>query len=73
MVIRIDKYQTEIEQGHIVYYAVKGKTKYRMPDCYKSMYNDQYLAIEERTMAQPELFDTVPTHYIPLLTGGKSE
>lgn len=73
MVIRIDKYQTEIEHGHIVYYAVKGKTKYKMPDCYSDMYNDDYLAIEERTMAQPELFDTVSTHYIPLLTGGKSE
>ena len=73
MVIRIDKYVTEIEQGHIVYYAVKGKQKYRMPDCYKSMYNDNYLAIEERTLTQPELFDAPQTHYIPLMTGGKSE
>lgn len=69
MVIKIDKYQTEIENGKIVYYALAGKKKYKMPDCYKMMYNDKYLAIEERTMAQPELYDAPATHYIPLFTG----
>lgn len=71
--IRIDKYQSEIENGRIVFYAVKGKTKYPMPDCYKKMYTNDYLAIEERTMAQPELYDAPKTHYIPLFTGGKSD
>lgn len=69
MVIKIDKYQSEIENGKIVYYALAGKKKYKMPDCYKMMYNDNYLAIEERTMAQPELYDAPATHYIPLFTG----
>lgn len=66
--IKIDKYEAEIERMNIVYYAIAGKKKYRMPDCYKDMYNDDYLAIEERTMERPELFDTVATHYIPLRT-----
>lgn len=69
--IRIDKYISEIENGKIVFYAVKGKQKYPMPDCYKKMYNDDYLAIEERTMSQPELYDAPKTHWIPLYTGGK--
>ena len=68
MVIKIDKYQTEIENGRIVYYAIAGKKKYPMPDAFKEMYNDKYLAIEERTITRPELFDTTATHYIPLRT-----
>lgn len=70
MVIKIDKYQTEIENGRIVYYAIAGKKKYKMPDCYSKMYTDEYLAIDERTMSQPELFDAPATHYYPLHTGG---
>lgn len=66
--IVIDRYEATIENGGIVYYAIAGKKKYKMPDCYKDMYNDNYLAIEERTMERPELFDTVSPHYIPLRT-----
>lgn len=68
--IEIDKYQSEIDNGQIVIYAVKGKTKYLMPDAYKDMYDNYHLAIEERTMSQPELFDIkAPKHYIPIYTG----
>lgn len=73
-IIHIEKYEPVIENGAIVYYAIAGKKKYRMPDTYKDMYNDQYLAIMERTVTIPELFDDVePTHYIPLFTGDKHD
>jgi hypothetical protein len=57
-----------IERGTIVYYAVKGETRYRMPDAYKEMYNDNYLAIKKRKLLRPELFGTEAEHYIPLKT-----
>ena len=66
--IIIDKYECELENGQVVYYAVKGKTTYRMPEDYKAMYDDQHLAIRERYMVRPELFDTTEKHYIPLRT-----
>lgn len=69
--IEIERYEAVIEKDHIVYYAVAGKKRYKMPDCYRNMYNERYLAIEERTMEQPELFDAPATHYIPLFTGDK--
>ena len=71
VIIKIDRYISEIEHGKIVFYAVKGKQKYPMPDCYKNMYNENYLAIQERTMSQPELYDAPETHWIPLYTGLK--
>lgn len=67
--IPIEKYEAVIENGSIVYYAISGKKRYPMPDCYKEMYNDNYLMIEERVIERPELFDTTRTHYIPLRTG----
>lgn len=66
--IEIERYEAVIEDNKIVYYAISGKKKYRMPDAYKEMYNDDYLAIEERTLERPELFDTTATHYIPIRT-----
>lgn len=66
--IKIDRYIAELEGLDIVYYAVAGKKKYRMPSAYKEMYNDNYLAIDERTLERPELFDTEDKHYIPLRT-----
>jgi hypothetical protein len=66
--ISIEKYEPIIENGRIVYYAISGKKKYKMPDYYKDMYNEHYLAIEERTMDRPELFDCPATHYIPIRT-----
>lgn len=71
-IIKIDRYEPEIEKGAIVYYAIAGKKKYKMPDAYKDMYNENYLAITERTLDMPELFDVEGRHYIPLFTGGKS-
>ena len=70
-IIKIDRYEPVIENGTIVYYAISGKTRYRMPNAYKEMYNEAYLAIKERTLDLPELFDAPSTHYIPLFTGGK--
>lgn len=70
----IDKYEAKVDgKGIIHYYALKGKERIEMPDSYKSMYNDNYLAIEQRTLAMPELYgeDIPSTHWIPLYTGGK--
>lgn len=67
-VIRIDKYTTELVDGAIRYFAVKGKTRYLMPDAYKDMYDDRHLAIVKRTLERPELFDCEAEHYIPLFT-----
>lgn len=67
-VIKIDKYEPVIENGNIVVYAVKGKDKYLMPECYKEMYNDKYLAIRKVHRELPELYETTPDHYIPLRT-----
>lgn len=71
---KIDKYEANVDaKGIIHYYALKGKERIEMPDAYKSMYNDNYLAIEQRTLAMPELYgEDIPfTHWIPLYTGGK--
>lgn len=67
-IIRIDKYISKIVGKSIKYYAVKGKKEYPMPDCYSDMYNDDYLAITEKTMAMPELYETESKHYMPLRT-----
>lgn len=66
--ISITKYEPVIEDGRIVYYALTKTKRYRMPDAYKEMYDDEHLAITETTLDRPELFDTEPTHYIPLRT-----
>lgn len=66
--IKIDKYDAVIENNHIVYYAIAGKKKYKMPDYYKDMYDEHHLAIEQRTMTRPELFDCPAEHYIPIFT-----
>lgn len=69
-IIKIDRYETVLENGQIVYYAIAGKKRFEMPEAYKEMYNENYLAIMERTLERPELFNTTATHYIPLRTAG---
>lgn len=67
--IKIDKYEAVLENGVIRYYAIKGKTKYPMPDAFKDMYTDDYLEIEETTYERPELFNLPDTKtYIPRRT-----
>lgn len=71
--IKIDRYDSVLEDGKIKYYAIAGKKKYEMPDCYHEMYDDTHLAIEERTLTMPELYsneneETKMKHYIPLNT-----
>ena len=39
-IIKIDRYEPVIENAAIVYYALPGQTRYRMPDAYKDMYNN---------------------------------
>ena len=67
--IKIDKYEAVLENGVIRYYAIKGKTKYPMPDAFKDMYTDDYLEIEETTYERPELFNLPDSKtYIPRRT-----
>lgn len=66
--IKIDKYESVIENGEIRFYAIKGKEKFPMPDCYKEMYDSEHLAIESVHRDYPELESTEPDHYIPLRT-----
>ena len=72
-IIRIERYEPVIEHGAIVIYAIAGKKKYKIPDAYKDMCTDDYLAITERTLELPELYDVSGPHYIPLFTGGKHD
>ena len=68
--MKIDKYDAVVgKNGKIQYFAVQGKNRYPMPDCYKDMYDDQHLAIKEVEREIPSLFDGAPAkHYIPLRT-----
>ena len=71
--IKIDKYITELgPRNQILYFAVKGKNKYPMPACYADMYDDEHLAIKEKEMEMPELYDTDAKHYIPLRTASQA-
>ena len=68
--IRIDRYETVLENGNIAYYAVAGKKRYPMPPAFKDMYNDSHLAIREAHNDRPEMFGIDTTdYYIPLYTG----
>ena len=68
--IRIDRYDTVLENGRITYYAIAGKKKYPMPEAFKDMYNDSHLAIREAHNDRPEMFGIDTTdYYIPLYTG----
>ncbi len=69
--IPIERYDARIVGGSIKYYAIGTDGKeYPMPDCYKEMYNDDYLVIRKKHMALPELFseDLDADHYIPIRT-----
>lgn len=71
--IKIDRYEAVIEGKDVKYYAVSGKKRYPMPSAYADMYTDEYLAITERTLERPELYDTdkehcEEKHYIPIRT-----
>jgi len=76
MLIKIDRYEVKVDtKGVIHYYAKKGKETIEMSPAYKEMYNDNYLAIKERTLTMPELYGdgTPATHYIPIFTGVKND
>lgn len=67
--MKIDKYETIIENGNIAFYAVIGKKKIRMPDAFKEMYTDDYLDIQEVEFKMPEVFGlSDPKSYIPRRT-----
>ena len=67
--IKIDRYEAVLEHGVVKYYAIKGKTKYPMPDAFKDMYTDDYLEIEEAVYERPELFNLPDMKtYIPRRT-----
>ena len=69
--MRIDRYETALENGRITYYAVAGKKRIPMPEAFKDMYNDDYLEITETESEMPEVLG-VPEggYFIPRYTGG---
>ena len=70
--ILLDRYETVLENGTIVYYAIpkdKKMKKIRMDEHFKEFYNDDNLAIIKRSFERPELFDLQDAEiYIPLRT-----
>ena len=69
--IELKRYDTVLEHGRPVTYAItKTNKKILMPDAFSSMYNDDYLAIEQTRSECPEVLG-VPdgAYYIPLYTG----
>lgn len=71
--IPLSRYEARLVNGSVQYYAIATDgAEYLMPDCYRNMYTDDYLAIMERTVRIPDLFFTVQTHYIPLFTGAEN-
>lgn len=69
--MRIDRYETTLEDGRISYQAVIGKKRIPMPEAFKDMYNDNYLEITETKSDMSEVLG-VPDgkYYIPRYTGG---
>ena len=68
--IELKKYEAKIEDGKIVHYAItKDGERIRMPDAFKNMYTDEYLAIRETTSEMPEVLG-VPKEpfWIPVRT-----
>lgn len=61
------RYNAELHKEE--YYAVSGKKKYRMPDAFKGMYTNDYLAIEQVHNDRPEVFGIESEdYYIPRRT-----
>lgn len=70
-IIKIEKYAVEIDPMNptkTIMYAIAGKKKYRMPDAFREMCTDDYLAIQEQHPEQPELFNESGPYYIPRRT-----
>ena len=72
-IIKIDRYESVLEDGVIVWYAVKGKgdkeQRFRMPSCWQNMYNEHYLAISKRSECpMPELYGEEGEFYVPRRT-----
>lgn len=70
--IELKKYDTVLEHGRPVTYAVtKTNKRILMPDAFSSMYNDDYLAIEQTHSDCPDVLGLPDNdYYIPLYTGG---
>lgn len=70
-IIKIDRYDVEIDPHdgrRTIVYAIAGKKKFRMPDAFREMYTNEYLAIQEQTPERPELFEETGPYYIPRRT-----
>lgn len=72
-IIKIDRYESVLENNEIVWYAVKGtgdkEQRFRMPAAFQKMYNDKHLAISPREdCPMPELYGEHGTFYVPRRT-----
>lgn len=70
--IALKKYDTVLEHGRPVTYAVtKSNKRILMPDCFSDMYDTDHLAIDTAHSDCPEVLGlTDSDYYIPLYTGG---
>lgn len=67
--MKIDRYESVVENGEVAFYAVLGKKRIRMPDAFKEMYTNDYLDIQEVEFKMPEIFGLSDSKsYIPRRT-----
>lgn len=72
--MRIDRYETKLDHGRIVYYAVAGRKKIEMPEAFKDMYDNRYLEITETESEMPEVLGLPKGKFwIPRYTGDDHE
>lgn len=66
--IKIDRYETRLENRRPVTYAVKGDKSYLIPDAFVPMCDDSHMAIAKAHTDYPDLYDTAEDYYVPLRT-----
>lgn len=79
-IIHIDKYDFKTvrdKNGSVKteFYAVAGKTRYKMPEAFSDMYTEKYLAIKLVKALDSEVLgdELTSEYYIPIFTGEPSE
>lgn len=71
--IKIDRYDTVLERGAAVTYAVAGKKRILMPSAFQDLYNEDHLAIAKTSSEMNDVLGLPEgEYYIPLRTAGTS-
>lgn len=70
-IIDIDSYEAVLDKNtrSIRYYAISGEQRIEMPEAFKEMYTEDYLAITRTRSQRPEMHGIeTEEYYIPLRT-----